>query len=55
MAFFLALNMHKIHLQLVTGGAYDAAPVHSQMVRGYPSTRFLPIDAFGVSISAHTE
>jgi len=40
------------------GGAYDAPPkarTPNRMVRGYLSPRFLPLDAFGVSISRHTE
>ena len=37
------------------GGAYDAPPDPSRMVSGHPSPRFLPLDAFGVSISRHTE
>jgi len=37
------------------GGAYDAPPDPSQMVREHPFPRFLPLDAFGVSISRHAE
>jgi len=52
--------MHKIHFRpgLLPGprwGAYDAPRIPTRMVRGHISSRFLPIDAFGVSISRHTE
>jgi len=36
-------------------GAYDAPRTPSRMVRGHLTPRFLPLDAFGVSISRHTE
>jgi len=63
--FFLSSNMHKIHFRpglhpglspgLRTGGVYDAPQTPGRMVRGHHSPCFLPLDAFGVSISAHTE
>ena len=36
-------------------GAYDAPRTTGRMVKGHPSLRFLPLDAFGVSISRHTK
>ena len=58
--FFLASNMQKIHFQPGKApdmhGELTALPqIRSRMVRGHPSPRFLPLDAFGVSISGHTE
>ena len=37
------------------GEAYDAPRTPSRMVREHLSSRFLALDAFGVSISRHTE
>ena len=37
------------------GGASTLPLTLSRMVRGHLSPRFLPLDAFGVSISRHTE
>ena len=53
--FFLTSNMHKIKFRPglhpeTRIGVYDAPQTPSRMVRGYPSTRFLPLDA-----PAHTE
>jgi len=54
--------MHKIHFRLglrpAPGGAYDVRSPRtpSRMVRKlHLSPRFLPLDAFGVPISRHTE
>ena len=53
--------MHKIYFwpagpRWGTGGAYTTLPrTPNRMVRGHLSPRFLPPDAFGVSISRHTE
>ena len=53
--------MHKIHL-FRPGSAPDPAGglamlprTPSWMVRGHLSPRFLPLDAFGVSVSRHTD
>jgi len=57
--FFLATNMQTIHFQPAQAPPMRELTTHpqirSRMVRGHPSPRFLPLDAFGVSISGHTE
>jgi len=59
--FFLTSNMQK---QCIIGRASPRTPLgeftslpqtHSRMLRGHPSPRFFPLDAFGVSISAYSE
>jgi len=54
--FFLTESMHKIHFRPDPAGELRNLPLTSRrMVRGHPSPRFLPLDAFGVSISRHAE
>jgi len=52
--FFLTENMHTVHFW-PAGGAYDATPNPKTDGEGHLSSRFLPLVAFGVSISRHTE
>jgi len=50
--FFLTSNMHKIHDPAER--AYDTSPDSYSDGEGHPAPHFLPLDAFGVSISPHT-
>ena len=53
--FVLTSNMHKIHFRPEPRIPLMKLPqTPSRMVRGHPSPCFLPLDAFGISISANT-
>jgi len=63
--FFLTSNMHKIHfgrpitplveLRRLVDELRKLPQTLNRMVKGHPSPRFVPLDALGVSISAHME